>query len=271
MTELQCKQRMVYWCLDQVGYTEGADNWNKYAQAMDTIPGLTWGPKQNLPWCGTFELAAFVLNFGVDVALEMLCSPKPTGIPLCKEGAKYFKDAGQWNTDEPELGDVAYFYVNGGINHVGIVVGLGEESFYCVEGNSADKVSKNWHCVYAANVAGFGRPKWAVAANVEAEEADETDENKSGVVEVPRTESPAFVKGCSITLPLLQKGDVGNTVQAAQTLLIGRGFRCGPWGADGEFGAATYGALYRFQRSKNLEPDGVIGPMTWAALLGVQN
>jgi peptidoglycan hydrolase-like protein with peptidoglycan-binding domain len=58
-------------------------------------------------------------------------------------------------------------------------------------------------------------------------------------------------------------------VRAAQLLLIGRGFRCGPWGADGEFGAATYGALFQFQRAKKLSADGVLGPESWAALLGV--
>jgi peptidoglycan hydrolase-like protein with peptidoglycan-binding domain len=57
-------------------------------------------------------------------------------------------------------------------------------------------------------------------------------------------------------------------VQAAQLLLIARGWRCGPWGADGDFGAATYGAVYRFQQGKQLLLDGEIGPETWSALIG---
>ena len=71
----------------------------------------------------------------------------------------------------------------------------------------------------------------------------------------------------ALLLPLLRRGDRGESVRAAQLLLIGRGFRCGPWGADGDFGDATHGAIFRFQRSRGLETDGVIGPRTWAALL----
>lgn len=37
---------------------------------------------------------------------------------------------------------------------------------------------------------------------------------------------------------------------------------------DGYFGHATEGAVIRFQRSRALTPDGVAGPMTWAALRG---
>ena len=71
----------------------------------------------------------------------------------------------------------------------------------------------------------------------------------------------------ALLLPLLRRGDRGESVRAAQLLLIGRGYRCGPWGADGDFGDATHGAIFRFQRSRGLETDGVIGPRTWAALL----
>ena len=61
----------------------------------------------------------------------------------------------------------------------------------------------------------------------------------------------------------------GECVRAAQLLLIGRGFRVGPWGADGDFGAATFGGVLRYQRGRKLEADGVIGPVTWRSLLGL--
>ena len=69
-------------------------------------------------------------------------------------------------------------------------------------------------------------------------------------------------------LPLLRRGDRGAAVQSAQLLLIARGYRCGPWGADGDFGAATLGAVYRFQQGRRLAMDGEIGPLTWAKLVG---
>ena len=69
-------------------------------------------------------------------------------------------------------------------------------------------------------------------------------------------------------LPLLRRGDRGAAVRSAQLLLIARGYRCGPWGADGDFGAATLGAVYRFQQGRRLAMDGEIGPLTWAKLVG---
>ena len=58
-------------------------------------------------------------------------------------------------------------------------------------------------------------------------------------------------------------------MRAFQLLLMGRGFSCGPDGADGDYGANTESAARRFQRAHGLKADGIIGPDTAAALLGV--
>ena len=72
----------------------------------------------------------------------------------------------------------------------------------------------------------------------------------------------------SISVQVLRRGDVGETVRAAQALLILRGFSCGRWGTDGEFGDATLAAVKLFQASRYLTVDGVIGAETWAKLIG---
>jgi hypothetical protein len=41
---------------------------------------------------------------------------------------------------------------------------------------------------------------------------------------------------------------------------------CGPLGADGIFGAETESAVKLFQTRRNLQADGVVGPLTWAEL-----
>ena len=72
-----------------------------------------------------------------------------------------------------------------------------------------------------------------------------------------------------INLPVLQRGDKGEVVRAAQFLLNGRGASVGIYGADGDFGPATEAAVLAYQRRNGLEADGIIGPETWAKLLGL--
>ena len=69
-----------------------------------------------------------------------------------------------------------------------------------------------------------------------------------------------------VTFPTLRKGSKGEYVTLAQTKLIQKGYDCGSFGADGQFGAATEKAVRAFQRDHALTVDGVIGQKTWAAL-----
>ena len=64
---------------------------------------------------------------------------------------------------------------------------------------------------------------------------------------------------------LLQRGDRSAQVRRAQHLLNAAGYRP-PLDEDGIFGPATEAAVRWFQARRHLAVDGVIGPMTWAAL-----
>lgn len=66
--------------------------------------------------------------------------------------------------------------------------------------------------------------------------------------------------------PTLRRGDSGEYVKMLQSLLIGSGYNLDPYGADGKFGARTETEVRDFQVDHGLTPDGVVGPMTWAAL-----
>ena len=80
---------------------------------------------------------------------------------------------------------------------------------------------------------------------------------------------PVAATKCYVTLREIQKGDAGQDVETAQTLLVHKwGISCGKWGADGEFGNDTDKAVREFQKKKGLSADGVIGKNTWSALLG---
>lgn len=64
--------------------------------------------------------------------------------------------------------------------------------------------------------------------------------------------------------PTFKKGDTGVEVYAIQYLLIARGFNLG---ADGIFGNETQNNVEDFQTQKNLSEDGIVGPVTWKALI----
>lgn len=49
-------------------------------------------------------------------------------------------------------------------------------------------------------------------------------------------------------------------------MLIACGYPCGSAGADGSFGGATYAALKAFQRTHDLDDDGIYGAKSKAAL-----
>ena len=68
-------------------------------------------------------------------------------------------------------------------------------------------------------------------------------------------------------IPLVKRGSRGELVRAAQYLLEGRGFPCGTYGADADFGSATEKAVKAFQDDRDLLQDGQIGDNTWTRLL----
>lgn len=72
-----------------------------------------------------------------------------------------------------------------------------------------------------------------------------------------------------VVLPMLQKGNRGDTVRALQILLTGHGYDLGYYGADGDFGGKTDTALRDYQASVGLVPDGICGDKTWSKLLGL--
>lgn len=68
---------------------------------------------------------------------------------------------------------------------------------------------------------------------------------------------------------VLRRGDRGDEVAALQRLL---NFFTTAWGVmlvlDGDFGKQTEAAVKRFQETRHLVPDGIVGPLTREALRG---
>ena len=65
---------------------------------------------------------------------------------------------------------------------------------------------------------------------------------------------------------LYRSGDQGAPVRDIQGRLSALGFAAGE--EPGSFGPATRAAVVAFQRDQGLDPDGIVGPDTWRALVG---
>ncbi|MBO7663222.1 MAG: peptidoglycan-binding protein, partial [Clostridia bacterium] len=64
----------------------------------------------------------------------------------------------------------------------------------------------------------------------------------------------------------IRKGSTGPEVVECQEDLIQLNYDLSPYGADGKFGAKTESAVKAFQTASGLKADGIVGPLTWAAL-----
>lgn len=71
---------------------------------------------------------------------------------------------------------------------------------------------------------------------------------------IPSSRPPAQ----PVARPMLRQGDRGDHVRHLQQRL--------GIAVDGAFGPATRAAVVKLQRQNQLLPDGIVGPMTWAAL-----
>ena len=271
MTIEKAKEKLVATANSQVGYREGSNNWTKYAADPLIAKLYGWVP-QNQPWCGTFVNWCFLTAFGYDVGSRLTFG----GSAACRNAADLYKAAGAW-VHFPEVGDQAFYYAGGAINHTGIVVAVEGSTITAVEGNYSDKVSSVKHNIGASDVAGFGRPCWKIveSAKDQGESSSSGSESAgSEPVSDPDTEKPvSALPVCLPVMPQIRQGDAGTPVERLQTLLIGRGYYCGgrSYGGrefpDGDFGPATLLAVKDVQKAAGLKQDGIVGTETWPVLI----
>lgn len=201
------------------------------------IKGLLWG------WNGDtgkiYGGASYGSNGVPDIGTEQI-------INVCKDVSTDFSKI--------EVGELLWMS-----GHVGIYIGDGK----------AVECTPAWKgCVQVTTVrnikSGTGH-KWTKHGKLPY-----VTYNGSDAPVVPETPAAPSNKVSTVSgLPMLQKGNEGESVKALQILLMGYGYSMGDYGADADFGGVTEKAVRVFQEDNSLEVDGVVGPMTWAKLLGV--
>ena len=254
MTVDSAVAKLLNWAVSQLGFTEGSNNWNRYADNSGLQQMYGWYP-QNQPWCDIFVDTGFIECFGLENACKLTYQPIGNGSAACRYSADFYRRNGAF-VQTPEPGDQIFFYVGGEINHTGIVESVFSTTIQTIEGNTSDMVARRTYALGAPNIAGYGRPNWSVLTE---ESSSDSDENQ-----VPNDEQ---LPGTTVVLPTLRNGMGGNAVAAMQGILHYKKYSLGPYGIDGDFGVATMSAVRNFQIRNDLTPDGIVGEETWKKLL----
>ena len=261
------KKKLVDLAKGEVGYHEGANNWNKYAEDPRIAELYGWNV-QNQPWCCTFVNWCFLQAFG-DIGAQMTYG----GSAACANQAALYRKSNAFYTSKPEAGDQIFFYSGGGINHTGIVVEVNGSAIRTVEGNYSDKVSLCSYQIGNSVIAGYGRPNWnllvedwekpwVVVQNGQIVNSSEwkQEEEQGKPVTVQSKENHEWKP------PLLKYApdDYYEAVKLLQALLNVRGFDSGK--ADGYYGPKTVAAVNRAKRFYVLECDGTCDGNLWGKL-----
>lgn len=249
--------------LDSKTANAGTANFTKYARDLDAIPEFYNGNKNGYAWCDVFVDWCFVKAFGVEEAQKLLCQPDESAGAGCTYSARYYKNKGQFHKS-PKAGDQIFFGTEGNVTHTGIVYKVDSEKVYTIEGNTSGAsgevsngggVCKKSYSLSYNRIYGYGRPAYNGETAAEDNPVEKAPEKPGKVI--------------SVTVKQLSKGSKGAPVKALQILLKGHKLSLGVWGVDSDFGSATEAAVRKFQAENGLEVDGVVGPMTWAKLLGM--
>lgn len=273
--------RVLEIALSEVGYLEkrsnadldsktgnaGYANYTKFARDLDALGDFYNTPKQGYAWCEAFVDWCMVKAYGEDLALRLLCQPKRSAGAGCTQSVQYYKKAGQF-FHAPKVGDQIFFSWGGEVEHTGLVYSLSNGMVYTVEGNTWEgesvvanggAVCRKAYTLNDPNIYGYGRPDYSLIGDQTPEPVPEP------VPEKPKED----IKMVTVKIPWAEMGSTGKTVRTLQRLLISNGFSVGLAGCDGIFGEATRAAVMAYQKSVGLEMDGICGPDTWKAILGV--
>lgn len=250
MTVNEAIEKVLNVARSNIGYHETGNNITKFAAERWDNEFYGW-ELTGQPWCDVFADYCYCQPFGIQLGAAITYQRVGGGSALCSASAQYYKNNGAWYTT-PQPGDQVFFYVSGGINHTGIVETVNGSQFTTIEGNTSDMVARRTYYINGSTVAGFGRPKWSLVTN-----GQYTPGSSSSTTPTTPT---------TPTTTLLKHGSRGEAVKTLQQNLIKLGYDCGPDGADGQFGYNTLKAVTKFQKEHNLEVDGVVGPLTQAAI-----
>lgn len=292
MTVKQAIEKVLDLARSEIGYHEkasnnqlndptansGSANWTKYAEYLDSFAGFYNGPKNGYAWCDVFVDYLFVKCFGFDIGRQMLCQPLSSAGAGCLYSAQYYKQAGRWHTNAPQMGDQIFFsYSAGEYSHTGIVESVNGDTVTTIEGNTSDSVGRRYYNIGNKQIVGYGRPNWGLAKTEHGEPwvvvqngqiVNSSDWNQDEEPqEQPQEQTQEESKENHSWTPPLLKYDPDNyfeACKAAQALLNCHNFDSGK--ADGYFGPKTEAAVNKARRYYGGEATSEIDAWLWDKL-----
>ena len=151
---------------DWIGYEEGNNNWNIFADVLDKCGYFSPQTKQNVAWCAIFcDFCALQAAIPQDRAntekkwdaMYFLYQTTPNYSAGVKEFAQYFKDNGAFKTSDPKPGDMIIF---NNYSHVGIIEDVDNGIITTIEGNAGNMVQRKWYDVDNSSITGYCSPRY---------------------------------------------------------------------------------------------------------------
>lgn len=242
------KEKIINLAKSQVGYKETGTNRTKYAADFDTTYWQWFNTKkQGVEWCAIFICWLFVVVLGPEKARKFLGCPKPAD--NCAAGVKYLKQylkktGTTVNVKDGKAGDICFF----GDKHVGLIEYVEGDYYHTIEGNKSNGVARGKY-KKGSSITTIVRPAYAA------------DELPAPTPAKPTYDFPVIPKR-----GFFANGDKGNEVKKMQRILLAVIPGCLPrYGADGEIGQETLGAIASVQKVVGTKVDRLYGPKTNAA------
>lgn len=273
MTELELRKLVVSTFQSYNGTKQGD---LKHRDIVDTYNSITSLSKiykltYTDPWCAA-TVSAVSKKLNLTNYLFPECS--------CSRMIALYQKAGRWEEKDsyiPSIGDLVMYAWGDSANyastdctlapnHVGMVtaVDTANRKLTIIEGN----MTKQSVCGYrklsinGRYIRGFCLPDYKTAAKTYSAPV-------ANATTVANATAASSVQYYQVSLPLLKRGSTGTAVKMLQTLL--KQWTYYTDSIDGNFGANTEVALYKFQKFTGLKVDRLCGPATWTMLLTGRN
>lgn len=252
------KEALIEECLSWVGYIEKASNSQLEDKTANpgsanwTLFGKWYG--DNIANSSAFYATAWCAMFISYCSCQAGTGEQTGYYAYCPYWVNSFKSKSQWNTSNPQAGDIIFFQSGGVACHVGIITEVSGNTIKTCEGNSGASsvlvsnggtVCTKSYTVGSSYILGYGRPTYTF----------EPDINNC-----PYSYS---------TSTTLKSGSIGQAVYAFQWYATAYGEDTG--GIDGQYGDKSVQACKNIQTRFSLEVDGICGANTWNALINNYN